>query len=352
MPQMQSHLTNLTVRLAADAQAVDRAGRWWPRTIETLRAADAFGWAVPREFGGAELSALGQVKAYEAVARGSMTAALILTQHDGACQLIAGSGNESLKCAVLPECARGDRLATVGISQLTTSRRHGGAAMRAVPDGNGFRLNGVMPWVTSAPHCDLIVTGGMMDAGLQMLAALPRGREGIEIAAPMELAALQASATCEVGCRSVRVDRADMVRGPTEKALARRAPVKSLTVSATGIGLAGALIDAMTQQRDRTPASLLPMIEQLTGRYYPTRAAVYAAADRREDPDAEVPAVAIRGEVNDLMIRLAVAQLTLCKGSGMLLDHPAQRLAREAMFFLVWSAPEDVQAATLSHMLA
>ena len=51
--------------------------------------------------------------------------------------------------------------------------------------------------------------------------------------------------------------------------------------------------------------------------------------------------------VNDLLIRLAVTLMTLEKGSGYLANRPAERLLREAVFFLVWSAPPAVQTGTL-----
>jgi hypothetical protein len=55
----------------------------------------------------------------------------------------------------------------------------------------------------------------------------------------------------------------------------------------------------------------------------------------------------IRVAVNDCVTRLAMTCLTLSKGSGYLSSHPVQRLVREAMFFLVWSAPTHVQLGTL-----
>jgi alkylation response protein AidB-like acyl-CoA dehydrogenase len=288
-----------------------------------------------------------------------MTAALILTQHDGACQLIAASDATDLKRRWLPGLAAGDRLATVGISQLTTSQRGNGPAMRAAVDGDGFQLDGFMPWVTSAGRCDLIVTGGVFaetDAagrvpeGHQILAALPIDREGVEIPdQPMQLAALGASWTSAVTCRRVWIDAADVIRGPAERVLSIRAPVKSLTVSATGIGLAEALLELIDESRARRRAGFVEVCDRLAARLDALRAQLHDAADRRgDDPAAEFPAEQLRASINDLLQRLAITCITMSKGTGLLLDYAAQRLAREAMFFLVWSAPESVQTATLA----
>src|SRR5262249_26216432 len=76
--------------------------------------------------------------------------------------------------------AAGRGFATVGLSQLTTSRRHGARALRAgEPDGTGVvRVDGVIPWVTAAARADVLVIGAVHDDGRQVLAAVPSGRPG------------------------------------------------------------------------------------------------------------------------------------------------------------------------------
>ena len=55
----------------------------------------------------------------------------------------------------------------------------------------------------------------------------------------------------------------------------------------------------------------------------------------------------IRGACNELALRITHAAVALYKGTGLLADHPAQRLAREAMFLLVWSCPDPVIDCTV-----
>ena len=54
-----------------------------------------------------------------------------------------------------------------------------------------------------------------------------------------------------------------------------------------------------------------------------------------------------RGKCNDLALLIGHAAVALYKGTGLLADHPAQRLAREAMFLLVWSCPNPVIDCTV-----
>ena len=55
----------------------------------------------------------------------------------------------------------------------------------------------------------------------------------------------------------------------------------------------------------------------------------------------------LRGDANGLVLRAAQAALTASKGAGFVRGHPAERLVRESLFFLVWSCPQSVTAAML-----
>jgi alkylation response protein AidB-like acyl-CoA dehydrogenase len=55
----------------------------------------------------------------------------------------------------------------------------------------------------------------------------------------------------------------------------------------------------------------------------------------------------LRGECNDLALRITHAAVALYKGTALLASHPAQRLAREALFLLVWSCPDPVIDCTV-----
>ena len=50
-------------------------------------------------------------------------------------------------------------------------------------------------------------------------------------------------------------------------------------------------------------------------------------------------------------MRLAGVLMTVAKGSGYLRDRTAQRLAREALFFCVWSAQDPVRQGTIGRLL-
>lgn len=323
---------------------------WSDQSVAAMRRAGCFRAGIPREYGGDALAPAEQMQIYEAVARGSLASALILTQHDGATQFLTHTSSRRLADDLLRRIAAGDVLTTVGISQLTTSKRGGRPPMLAHRRDDRFALNGFMPWVTSATAADYVITGAVVEEdNQQILACVPLREDlaGLDIREPMQLLALSHSHTSEIHCHDVALEPDWVLAGPTEKVLALRAPVKPLTVSSVGIGVAGALLDGIRRRGAKTPPALQAFCERAEAEYQRRHDTLYGVAEDLSDPAREIPGMAIRAEINALLIRLATTLLTLAKGTGYTEGHDAQKRAREALFFLVWSAPTQVQEATL-----
>ncbi len=143
--------------------------------------AGVFQWFMPRHWGGQEWTELDMTRGYLRSSAACLTTTFVITQRTGACLRIAGSDNEPLKERLLPELVTGESFATVGISHLTTSRRHlAQPVLRARETAGGFVLDGFSPWVTGADHATVIVTGAVFDDGRQILVALPTDAPGVE----------------------------------------------------------------------------------------------------------------------------------------------------------------------------
>lgn len=363
---MEPPLQQLADNLCRLATHHDITGSWPEASLAELGSAGAWRWVIPAAYGGLGLDQVQLTQAYEAVAAGCMTTLLILTQRDRACELIADGENELLKANLLPRLMRNELLATVGISQVTTSRQGARPALTATVDGQDFVLNGVMPWVTSAARSRLIVTAAMLSDGRQLLAAVDADSPGLTIDKPMDLMALQASNTSEVHCRTVRVPRERVIRGPTANALSSGMTIRPHVVAAAGVGLAGSMASFITAHAGNADGPLRTLAEEIQHRCDAMRERLYRvtqqAASRAtlhadEAGSADGPAVAtdektdLRVAVNDLLVRVASAALVYGKGTGFLRQMPVQRLVREAMFFLVWSASSDVRVGTVARLL-
>jgi alkylation response protein AidB-like acyl-CoA dehydrogenase len=332
------------VRQLAEADGpADLAAGWPNRLWSILVEAGAPRWSLPATWGGLGLEKPELVAANARVAKGSLTAAFILSQHDAAVRRLLLAADRPTATYWLDAISTGDAFATVGLSQLTTSRR---AMLTARPfGGGGFELNGAMPWVTAAERADIFVGGARTEDGQQILFALPADRPGVSVRPAYALAALNASRTSEVGCDAVELAESDLLAGPASDVMQAGPSVGTggLETSALALGQALAALEALEAEAP-SEASLGEPVEALRKEWNAVRASLDAAA--RDLPDAPAP-VAIRAQANALVLRTTQAYLTARKGSGFLLADPAQRWARQALFFLVWSCPRPVAQAAI-----
>jgi butyryl-CoA dehydrogenase len=335
-----------TAELAAkDGELAEREE--WPTDLwAILDRIGAPRWTLPEDYGGTSFARPLLVQRNARLAGGSLTAVFVLSQHDAALRrLLAVPGHPTAE-RWLRVVGRGQAIATVGISHLTTSRRLGAQAIRIVEAGPGrYRLDGTMPWVTGAPRADLVVTGGTFDDGRQALIALPTDRPGVAVCPPFPLAALQASCTSEIRLEGVQVTDSDVLAGPSTDVLSHAGAVGTggLETSALALGQARAALEALV---DLAPdrSELAEPLEALCDGWQSVWGQLMAQA--RDEPDAPQPNL-IRGQANSLVLRATQAYLTARKGTGFLRTEPAQRWARQALFFLVWSCPAPIAQAAI-----
>jgi alkylation response protein AidB-like acyl-CoA dehydrogenase len=343
---------DLLQKLSAQAAQIDAAGAWPAEQFTWLAEAGVLQWVIPTEFAGRACTERELHSGYIDLAAACLTTTFILTQRNGACQRIAGSQNAGLKAELLPRLARGELFATVGISHLTTSRQHLRLpAVRVTRESGGFRFEGEVPWVTGGVHADFIVTGGALDDGLQVLAAIPTDFPGVVVQPAARMLALSASSTGPVQLDGVLVEEEYLIAGPVEQVMRQGASsTGSLGTSALATGLSRAALDHLAEEASRRP-ELLPILEPLRTECSDLASAIEDATVR--EAVAQNPALsseAIRGRANSLVLRSTQALLAASKGAGFVSGHFAERAVREAMFFLVWSCPQPVVTAALREL--
>ncbi len=337
-------LDALCRELASRTDALDLSGAWPAEQLRLLGDYGVYQWFMPKAWGGQEWSELDCIRGYLRLSEACLSTTFILTQRTGACQRIA-DGDTTRKGELLPALVSGESFATVGISHLTTSRRHlGRPALAARETADGFELDGFSPWVTGGAHAGAIVTGATLADERQILAVVPTDLPGVSAERPAQLVGLSSSHTGAVQFRNVLISRDWLLGGPVENVMMRGigGNTGGLQTSTLAIGLARSAIGYLgteAQKRDdlREAAAALARDAETAAGDLLALAAGHASCTQQD----------LRYRANSLALRATQAALTAAKGAGYVAGHPAGRWCREALFFLVWSCPQPVAAAAL-----
>lgn len=329
-----------TLAALADRTAIE--GPWRSGAFEALAASGLLAGFIAPEDGGTGMTEAGITAALVTVAERCLTTALALTQWAAAVRLI-GAGPQDVRLAMLPALARGESPTTVGISQLTTSRRHlCRPALTATRDGDAWRLDGLCPWVTGGDSARTIVTGAATDDDGQMFFVVSTAAPGLLIGPPLTMLALTGSRTSAVRFNGVRPIAA--LPAPASGGVR----TGGLSTSALAVGAARASTAVITKEARSRPG-LTAIATEFTSEVETLQARLMTAAREgiaAEDRDR------LRVDANGVVVRAAQAALTASKGAGFVAGHPAERLARESLFFLVWSCPQAVADAFLCDLTA
>jgi len=346
-------LTELCAELSHRASEMDRTGGWPAEQLRLCGEYGVFEWFIDPAWGGQGWREEDVVRGYLALSAACLTTTFVLTQRTGACRRIEGCSNDALKARLLPGLASGELFATVGISHLTTSRRHlAKPVLTAERTSGGFRLNGMSPWVTGGCAADVIVLAATLvengePTDRQLLLAAPTDTPGLLVAAPLPLIGVTASETGPVLLNDAEVGDEWLIAGPMPNVMSSGlgASTGGYETSTLAVGLAHAAIKfLMTEALKRD--DLTQPAEALDVEHSRLLIDLLAAARG----DATCSKESIRQRANSLVLRASQAALAAAKGTGYVVGHPAGRWCREALFFLVWSCPQPVSAANLCEL--
>ncbi len=162
-----------------DAPAAARARSWMGFDAgfsRALGAAGFLGLTLPRAYGGAGRSTFARfVVVEELLARGAPLAAHWIADRQSG-PMIVRYGTESQKASLLPGICRGELYFCIGMSEPDSGSDLASIRTRAVPDGDGWRLNGRKIWTTNAHRAQWMIAlvrtspaGESRHAGLSQL---------------------------------------------------------------------------------------------------------------------------------------------------------------------------------------
>ncbi|MDE0064304.1 MAG: isovaleryl-CoA dehydrogenase [Gammaproteobacteria bacterium] len=191
--------------LAAEIDATNEFPRaLWPRLGEL----GALGITVEERYGGTGLGYLAHCIAMEEISRASASVGLSYGAHSNLCvNQIRRFGTGEQKDRYLPKLISGEYLGALAMSEPGAGSDVMSLKLRAVEDGDGWRLTGNKMWITNGPGADVLVVYATVDpdAGSKGVTAflIERGMPGFSTAQKLDKLGMRGSDTCELvfdGC--------------------------------------------------------------------------------------------------------------------------------------------------------
>ena len=246
------------------------------------------------------------------LASGCLSTAFVWLQHHGAVRAVA-SAPAPLRAELLGPLCRGERRAGVALGGLLP----GPPRLRARAAPGGYLLDGTSPWVTGWGLGDTLYVAARDEQDTVIWAALDVPADGTISAEPLPLVAVMASATVELSFRAHPVPAARVTGTLPYRDWPRQ--------DAAGLRLNGSLALGLAARCCQL-AGPGPLDGQLS--------ACRAALD--ETGPAALPAA--RAAACELAVRAAAALVVSVGSQAILTGNDAQRLAREALFLLVFGS--------------
>jgi alkylation response protein AidB-like acyl-CoA dehydrogenase len=303
----------------------DAAGLVPVDLLDRLAAEGLYGMAAPEDAGGYDLSTSEVQPIVEALAGGCLTTAFVWIQHHNPVRAVAASTTPGLRDAWLGPLARGERRSGIALA----GERPGPATLLVhdAPDGS-FVVDGEAPWVTGWGRIDVVMIAARRGDEVVRLLVDAQAGPTLEVE-PLHLVAADASGTVTVRFRGHRVPPDRVVGVETHADALARDPTGLRTNGSLALGVASRCLRLLG------PGSL---DDELVG----TRVALDTAG-----PD-ELPEA--RARAAELAWRAAGALIVGAGARSILTDQQAQRLAREAMFLLVFGSRPSIKRALAARL--
>jgi alkylation response protein AidB-like acyl-CoA dehydrogenase len=313
---------------AMNVDAVDQVPAW---QLDALASAGLYGLAGPQSAGGWDVDPATLCDVIEIMSGGCLATTFVWLQHHSAVRALASAQNSALRDQWLEPLCAGVQRAGIALG----GARPGPPLLRARVAPGGHVFDGKAPWVTGWDMIDVVLALARDETGNVIAALLPAQASASLAVDRLDLVAVNASRTVELTFAGHFVP-AELVSSvmPHSDWAARDAGGLRANGSLS-LGVAGRCCQLIGQLAG-SPGDAKRLRASLVAR----RAAL-DAADAGSMPAARAAASA-------LAFRAAGALVAAAGSQSILVGAHPQRLAREALFLLVFGS----RPAIKSHLTA
>jgi alkylation response protein AidB-like acyl-CoA dehydrogenase len=339
------------------AEETDRADRVPPENLGALAEAGLFGLAAAEPDGRPSVPPPAARDVHEALAGACGATFFVWAQHHTPVRLLSRSPNASLREQWLEALRTGRCLAGVMFAYL----RWETPAVRARQVPGGYHVSGVAPWATSWGMADVFAVAACLPDE-RVLWFLRDGRpdDAVRPSPPLELVVMQSTSTVRVAFEDLFVPEDDVLLVEPMQTWRRQDRITTsqpspaaLGVAATSCRLLGERAEVRGDGTTRRTAGLLATEVARSRRLAYDLADVPVPTEPDDAFETHLDRL-VDARVSNLDVaqRASHALVTALGGGAMARTQPAQRLAREAMFYVVQAQTEAIRRASLRRLAA
>ncbi|HEV2779521.1 MAG TPA: acyl-CoA dehydrogenase family protein [Actinophytocola sp.] len=347
--------------VAPNAEEFDRAERL-PRALLD-RVGELGLWApfLPAEVGGAGLDMVTLGRIHEEIGRGCSGLRSMLTVHTMVSWAVGRWGSDAQRDRWLPQLIKGETFGVFALSEPDSGSDASAAGTLAVPDGDGWVLDGRKKWITGGQVADVLLVFARSGQGMSAF-LVPRDAAGVEISPIPNMLGTRSSMIAEVVLRDVRIG-ADAVLGPPGWAagtvMTGALDLGRYSVACGSVGIIQACLDACVAYtsrrtvRDGQLRDLQLIRRKVSDMVTSARAARLLCEHAGRLKDAGDPATIMASWVAKYYASTAAATaasdaVQIHGANGCSPDYPVARLYRDAKIMEIIEGSSELQQTTIA----
>jgi isovaleryl-CoA dehydrogenase len=358
-------------RIAPRAAQLD-ADNAFPRDLwPQLGSLGLFGITVGAEFGGVALGYLAHVIVMEEISRASAAVGLSYAAHSNLCvNQITTWGTREQKRRFLPKLLSGEHVGALAMSEPEAGSDVLAMRTTAVPDGDGYVLNGTKMWITNGPEADVVVVyarlangAASQNGGGPTIKAfvVEKTLAGFHAEPKLDKLGMRGSDTSGLVFDGCRVPATHVLAGNGKEILMSGLDTERIVLAGGALGIMRACHDVAVpyvhqrKQFDRPIGSFELMQGKLADMYSTmnaSRAYVYAVAsacDRGHKTRYDAAAAIL--QASEAATWVAGQTVQALGGNGYTTEYPAGRLWRDAKLYEIGAGTNEIRRMLIGREL-
>ncbi len=321
-----------------------------------------FGLTIPEQYGGLGLDVTEEVQVALVLGRTSPAFRSVFGTNIGiGSQGIVIDGTEEQKQRYLPGMASGDIIGSFCLTEPDSGSDAAALRTTALPNGNGYVLNGTKRYITNAPRADVFTVMARTDPdtpGARGISAfvVDADSPGIRLGKPEKKMGQKGAHVCDVVFDDCKIPGDALIGGIEGQGFKTAMKVLDrgrLHMGAVCVGVARRLIGdslayAMERKQFGKPISDFQLIQAMLADSETEAAAAEALvldAARRRDAGEGITKLAAMCKyfASEMVGRVADRAVQIHGGAGYIADYPVERFYRDVRLFRIYEGTSQIQ---------